>query len=188
MEFKLLTNEDLKSLFSSLTNPADILIIDVREPGEYNQEHIPGSINIPLTKISTTDFSQYKNKKVIFYCKLGNRTRISQNILIATGLKEIYCMEGGIEQWKQCGFTTVINASAPIDIMRQVQIIMGLLILLSLILFYTVSPYFILLTIFAGLGLLIAGITGFCGMAKLLMLLPWNRVNHSSDCSLTRRK
>lgn len=188
MEFKLLTNENLKSLFLKQAKPPDIIMIDVRESGEYNREHIAGSYNIPLAKIATTDFSSYKNKKVIFYCRLGNRTRSSENILAATGLKEICCMEGGIEQWKKCGFPTVIDSSAPIDIMRQVQITVGLLILVSLFLTYAVSPLFILLTVFAGLGLLIAGITGFCGMAKLLMFLPWNQFKHSPDCSLNRRK
>ena len=63
----------------------------------------------------------------------------------------------------------VTNTKAPIEIMRQVQIITGLMILIVI-----VSPYFIIITTFVGLGLLTAGVTGFCGMANLLMILPYN--------------
>ncbi len=61
--------------------------------------------------------------------------------------------------------------------MRQVQIIAGFLIVLGVALSYTVSKDFILLSGFVGLGLLVAGVTGFCGMANLLMLLPYNKNN-----------
>lgn len=61
--------------------------------------------------------------------------------------------------------------------MRQAQIVAGLLILLGLILSQTVAPAWILLTWFVGLGLTFAGITGFCGLAQLLALMPWTKVS-----------
>ena len=78
-------------------------------------------------------------------------------------------------QWKRCGLTTEVNRKAPLDIMRQVQIVVSLMVLIGVILSYAISPYFIILTIIAGLGLLIAGVTGYCGMANLLMMLPYNK-------------
>lgn len=59
--------------------------------------------------------------------------------------------------------------------MRQVQIAAGLLILCGVVLGYSVSGGFFLLSGFVGAGLLFAGVTGFCGMARLLRVMPWNR-------------
>jgi hypothetical protein len=59
--------------------------------------------------------------------------------------------------------------------MRQVQIAAGLLILTGLLLAWLVAPAFVALTAFVGLGLTFAGLSGFCGMARLLALMPWNR-------------
>ena len=50
------------------------------------------------------------------------------------------------------------------------------MILLGLVLSSTVAPAWILLTWFVGIGLTFAGLSGFCGMARLLALMPWNRV------------
>lgn len=59
--------------------------------------------------------------------------------------------------------------------MRQVQITAGSIVLLGAILSATVHPAFIWLSAFIGAGLLFAGASGWCGMAKLLGLMPWNR-------------
>lgn len=182
-EIKLLNDEALRTLFKN-TDPNSTVIIDIREPSEYAREHIPGSLNIPSTELNKKDFSGDKDKIAVFHCKLGNRTRSFQTALSNTGFKEIYCMEGGIEQWKKCGLPIEINQDAPMDIMRQVQIIAGGLVLLGVVLAYLISFSFILLSAFVGLGLLMAGVTGFCGMAKLLMFLPWNKQNNLSNCKI----
>jgi rhodanese-related sulfurtransferase len=67
--------------------------------------------------------------------------------------------------------------NAPLPLMRQVQIAAGSLILLGLILSNTVAPAWIILTWFVGAGLTFAGVSGFCGMARLLAVMPWNRVS-----------
>lgn len=59
--------------------------------------------------------------------------------------------------------------------MRQVQITAGILVLLGVIFSFVFSQYFVLLSGFVGLGLLLSGITGYCGMARLLMNMPWNK-------------
>ena len=59
--------------------------------------------------------------------------------------------------------------------MRQVQIAAGTLILIGALLGTVVAPAWFGLSAFVGAGLLFAGISGFCGMARLLMLAPWNR-------------
>jgi rhodanese-related sulfurtransferase len=60
--------------------------------------------------------------------------------------------------------------------MRQVQIAAGSLVLLGLILGTWVAPGWIAISGFVGAGLVFAGVSGFCGMARLLAVMPWNRV------------
>ena len=59
--------------------------------------------------------------------------------------------------------------------MRQVQLVAGGLVLLGVTLGFLVSTACFGLSAFVGAGLMMAGATGWCGMAKLLQRLPWNR-------------
>lgn len=58
---------------------------------------------------------------------------------------------------------------------RQVRLIAGSLVLLGLTLAHFVHPAFVGVTAFVGLGLVVAGVTDFCGLCVLLARLPWNR-------------
>lgn len=172
-EITFLNDSALKELKNK--NDRKPIIIDVREPDEYIREHIPGSQNIPLSDFGKMNLITNKLQPVIFHCKSGNRTRLACDKLKGSGFTEMYCLDGGIEQWKRCGFSVIKNEKAPLELMRQVQIVVGSMILLGLFLSYFVSSSFILLPLAAGVGMLVAGTTGFCGMAKLLMLMPWNK-------------
>jgi predicted branched-subunit amino acid permease len=59
--------------------------------------------------------------------------------------------------------------------MRQVQIAAGSLVVIGVLLGALVHPGFYALSAFVGAGLVFAGVSGFCGMARLLVLMPWNR-------------
>lgn len=175
------TEQLLKQLsYEEILQREDVVIIDVREPQEYSHEHIDQSINIPLSQIEKLNSSEYHNKTAIFHCRSGKRTSLNHQALDHTAFTTKYCISNGIEGWKAANMPTVSEYSAPVDVMRQVQLIVGCMILLGVILSYLVSSYFIILTIFAGLGMLVAGFTGFCGMAEILKFLPWNKPrNHS---------
>ena len=60
--------------------------------------------------------------------------------------------------------------------MRQVQIAAGGMVLLGVLFGAAVSPWFYLLSGFVGAGLVFAGVSGTCGLAALLRVMPWNRV------------
>ena len=65
--------------------------------------------------------------------------------------------------------------------MRQVQIIVGGLILLGMLLSLAVSHWFLVIPTFLGAGLVFAGATGFCGLATILDRLPYNKNNHCNN-------
>ena len=93
------------------------------------------------------------------------------------GLNDFFILSGGLTAWKKQGQPTRINTKEPLPIMRQVQIVVGFMVLLGVVLGYVVSPWFHLLSAFFGGGLLFAGLSGTCALANVLMLLPYNKPN-----------
>ncbi len=121
---------------------------------------------------------------VIFHCRSGNRTAANAKRLAATvpGAK-VYLLDGGLEAWRDAGLPTLKDARQPIEIMRQVQIGAGSLVALGAALGFLVHPGFHWLSGAVGAGLVFAGATGFCGMARLLAYAPWNRETASAGGS-----
>lgn len=153
----------------------EAVLIDVREPLEYNREHIIGARLVPLAGFDQADFTRDADKIAVFHCRTGSRTARAAGNILRTGFHRVYHLDGGLEGWKRAGFPVHLNRKAPIDLMRQVQIAAGALVLLGVALAVLVSPWFIGLSAFVGAGLVFAGATGFCGMARLLAWMPWNR-------------
>ena len=110
-----------------------------------------------------------------FTCRSGLRTAGACDRLAARISGPAYVLSGGVDSWDKAGLALTVDAKAPLEIMRQVQIAAGLLVLTGIALGIFVAPGWLGLSAFVGSGLAFAGATGFCGMARLLMLAPWNR-------------
>jgi rhodanese-related sulfurtransferase len=151
------------------------VLVDVREPDEYRRERIAGARLAPLSRLEREDLSGYDGRTVVFCCRSGNRTTANADRLCAARPGDCLELEGGLLGWKQAGLPTELDRKQPLELMRQVQIVVGAMVLLGLGLAVTFSPWFALLSAVAGGGLLMAGLTGFCGMARLLARAPWNR-------------
>ncbi len=160
----------------SMLDAGKAIVIDVREPMEYVREHIIGARHVPLSGFDKADFSGDQDKVAVFHCASGARTAANAQRILATGFADIYHLKRGLGGWKAAGFPIHLNRDAPIDIMRQVQIAAGSLVLAGVILGFLLSPWFFALSGFVGAGLTFAGVTGFCGMARILAAAPWNRV------------
>jgi rhodanese-related sulfurtransferase len=87
---------------------------------------------------------------------------------------EGFQIDGGLEGWRNAGLPTVIDRRQPMELQRQVQIVAGGLVLLGIVMGLSVSPWFLAVSLFVGAGLMFAGISGYCGMARLLQRAPWN--------------
>lgn len=148
-------------------------LIDIRSPDEHARERIAGARNIPLDELSP---GAAPGDILVFHCRSGMRTRqAAEQLANAAGGRDCYIMEGGISAWDNTGLPVEKMRGAPIEMQRQVMIAAGSLVLVGTILSLLLSPAWIGLTMFVGAGLTVAGITGFCGMARLLALMPWNR-------------
>jgi rhodanese-related sulfurtransferase len=172
------TNCSVESLKEKLTTRTDAqTFIDVRTPGEYKGAHIIGVENIPLNVLDKQIQQLSRFQEVYVSCHNGMRTSDAVKKLRARGIHAIP-VEGGIAAWRKAGFPVMTGASGSggaIPVMRQVQIIFGTLVLLGLSLSQWVHPAFIGFTIFVGVGLLIAGLTGWCGFVMFLDKMPWNK-------------
>jgi rhodanese-related sulfurtransferase len=155
------------------------VMIDVREREEFAREHIADSINIPLSalpQMAPGILKNISNDSLVIMCRSGTRAMLAKGQLQAMGTnKSFKVFEGGILEWKNQNKDTVSFGPSLFPIMRQVQIVAGSLILLGTLLAWLVNLKWLLLSGGIGLGLAIAGFTGFCGMANLLMLMPWNK-------------
>ena len=150
----------------------EVLLIDIRSPAEYRREHIAQALCIAPDELAEKLPSAAANADIlVFHCLSGMRTAQAA----AANGRTAYILDGGLQAWKKAGLPTVTDRSAPLDMMRQVQIGAGSLVLLSVIGGAVFSPVFYLLAALVGAGLLTAGLTGFCGMAKLLARMPWNQ-------------
>ena len=75
-------------------------LLDVRQPGEYESEHIPGAKLIPLPGLKDGLSRLDKQKPVIAYCASGGRSLAAAQLLSGLGFKEIYNLQGGIKAWQ----------------------------------------------------------------------------------------
>lgn len=151
-------------------------LVDVREADEHARERIPGARNLPLSRLEEAELAVHQGKPVLFHCRSGARTAGNADRLAAkAGLCEAYVVEGGLDAWKRAGLPVAEDRRQPIELMRQVQIAAGSMVVLGVLLGAFVTPGFYLLSGFVGAGLVFAGVTGTCGLAHLLRMMPWNR-------------
>lgn len=148
------------------------LLVDIRAADEYAREHIAQARHIPMETLAGS--GSVPAEVVIFHCRSGNRTQLNAAALGACA-REAYVLQGGLDAWKQAGLPVVTDATQPLELQRQVQIVAGTLIVLGAVLGATVSPWFHALSGMIGAGLVFAGVSGFCGLARVLMKMPWNR-------------
>jgi glyoxylase-like metal-dependent hydrolase (beta-lactamase superfamily II)/rhodanese-related sulfurtransferase len=102
---KDISPKELKNLIDSFSNDKEqqqqkLLLLDVREPGEFKQWSIDGSTNIPLDKLSEEGSLSMipKDKKIVTICPRGNRSTIAKYILQRYGYS-VSSLEGGLKAW-----------------------------------------------------------------------------------------
>ena len=156
------------------------VLVDVRESSEHARERIAGAVSMPLSCFDAqavrSTFGSKGAPAVIFHCQGGQRTAKSAEQLASCGVKS-YILEGGLNGWKAAGLGTVIDRTKPFELQRQVQIAAGFLVLIGLTLSVALSSWLLVIPAFVGSGLVFAGISGWCGMAKVLAVMPWNRAS-----------
>ena len=78
----------------------EIVLLDVRQPKEYEQAHIPGADLIPLPELGDRLDEVDKDKHVLVYCASGGRSRVAAQMMAGKGFKKIFNVAGGIKAWE----------------------------------------------------------------------------------------
>ena len=151
------------------------VLVDVREADEFAREKVSGARSFPLSRMDAATLAAESGKPVLFHCRSGARTLANAGRLAQkAGDCQAFVVEGGLDALKRAGAPVTLDASQPLDLQRQVQIGAGALALGGTLLGVFVAPGFLVVPAFVGAGLMVAGLTGFCGMARLLVHAPWN--------------
>lgn len=101
MDIQEMYPEDLKQ-YVSQKNETDYLLVDVREPEEYEVSHIPGAKLLPLSELEGRLDELPEDRELIFYCRSGRRSNIGAVFARDSGLvnTSIYNLIGGISAWE----------------------------------------------------------------------------------------
>ncbi len=103
------TPQEAFTLIQNNQNNPDFVIIDVRTPEEFVEEHIENATNIDFySEAFRGELDNLeRNKTYLIYCKVGGRSGSALDIMAELNFKEVYNILGGINQWKAEGFSTV---------------------------------------------------------------------------------
>jgi rhodanese-related sulfurtransferase len=112
-----------------------------------------------------------RDRDLYVACATGVRSAQTVRRLKAAGFSSVHDVEGGLGAWKKAGLP-LVRRKGPTPTMRQVQIIAG-----SLALIGGLHPSLHWIAVLIGAGLVFAGVSGFCGMAKVLAWMPWNKTS-----------
>ncbi len=103
--FKEITAQTLTEWMSA----SDVILIDVREPNEFDHERIKGALHVPLSTVTFDQLNLKGKKRIVFQCRSGKRSQLACD-KIADDISddmELYSLEGGILAWKEAGFSVL---------------------------------------------------------------------------------
>ena len=95
---QLISQEDL---LAKMEQKDQLLILDVRNTGEFEQAHIPGAINIPHNQLSSRidELLPYRDKEIVTYCRSGSRVRLAIHTLKKAGFINLWHLKGDMKAW-----------------------------------------------------------------------------------------
>jgi len=159
-------------------------ILDVRTPAEFAAIHAVGAINVPLDRLDPTQVKDLaKGSDLLVICHTDNRARVAAEKLEASGLR-CQVVEGGTKAWVAANLPVNRTDRMVLSLDRQVQLVIGPLILTgTLLAWQTGDVRWLILPGFIGTGLIVAGATGFCGLAYVLGRMPWNAARKPAAAS-----
>ena len=105
-----MTNLNSSDFAKKISDPA-VVILDVRTPGEFNEGHIKGAVNVDYEgmnfegEVNKLD----KTKTYAVYCRSGRRSGLATEVMAKNGFKSIFNLNGGVIDWQNAGNQLVNN-------------------------------------------------------------------------------
>ena len=90
---------------TQLINHDNAVLLDVREPKEYDGGRLPKAIHIPLSQLGSRgqELAKLTGRPVVVYCERGTRSRLAGGTLAKQGFADVYSLIGGFRAWKSAG-------------------------------------------------------------------------------------
>ncbi|WP_084184846.1 rhodanese-like domain-containing protein [Desulfonatronum thiodismutans] len=82
-----------------LNTEPEVQIVDVRQPKEYRQGHIPGARLLPVADLDEKLDALSKDKPVLVYCAVGGRSKVAAHMLAGRGFERVLNLSGGFKAW-----------------------------------------------------------------------------------------
>lgn len=83
------------------------LVVDVREPHEFDAGHIEGAMLAPLGNVTASLDGIAKDREIMLVCRSGRRSAKAQELLAARGFTSLSNVEGGMLAWEKAGYPAV---------------------------------------------------------------------------------
>ncbi len=101
---------DTRDLHEMIAGDVDFVLLDVRAPLEYEDNHIVGAINVPVAELRTRYHELNKDKTTVLVCSSGNRSSLGASILEQHGFRDLYNVAGGMSGYSAAGYTRECRA------------------------------------------------------------------------------
>ena len=88
-------------------DPEDWFFLDVREPSEWAEVHIPYATLIPLGELTARLSEIPKGQNIVVVCRSGNRSAVGRDLLLRSGFTSVTSMAGGMSTWQAQGHPVV---------------------------------------------------------------------------------
>jgi len=98
-----------EELNAKMNSGKDFLLLDVRTPMEHSAQSIKGSYLLPLQELGHRLDELPKNKEIVVYCRVGNRSAYACSYLSRLGYK-VNNLEVGIISWNTAGSVSLAKA------------------------------------------------------------------------------
>jgi len=85
--------------------PANVLVLDVRTPAEYDAGHVPHAMNIPHDQLAgrLDQLDATPDQPIVVYCKSGTRAAMAASVLLAAGYDNVHHLDGDMDGWRANG-------------------------------------------------------------------------------------
>lgn len=155
----------------------EVVVLDVRTPGEFQSGHIPGALNVPVDQLAAhaPRFPATSDRELVLVCQSGGRARAAQQHLQGAGT----VLTGGMAAWTAAGEQATEAEGDRWSMERQVRLTAGSIVLTG-ILGSLIWPKARFLSGAIGAGLVFSAVSNTCGMAAVLGKLPYNRASEAN--------
>lgn len=102
-----LTTIDVAALHVAMndaTENDEVTLVDVREPYEYAEGHVPGALSMPLGQVVALAADLPKDRPLYVICRSGNRSLQAAEALVEAGFHDVRNVGGGMISWQAAGY------------------------------------------------------------------------------------